>query len=547
MVPKTKTHTTASLAGSISSLGALEKQENISSDEATRAGSVISDSEDASEESPSSSASDIDAPSKADLATPVTDDGSPKIPVLCIYNARGRCTNEHKCRFAHGDKELAQVVASISEDRSKAKKTKLCRFFTIGRCLSGPNCLFAHGDDELRGGTAQAAAVLEQVKAAAADLSQVAEGQRAKQHSKAKVASVCSDPPACNSGKARPVTAWQIGKSPWVTQSKSKETEAEADAAKWAVWKIPAPPTTPPRVQTRPPQSSPPPKASAPSVAPPPTQPVAAPTVPPIAPPRVSPLELLQKAKEVGTRSDSDDEQHSSNLSTKASFTEETSSETCSEEQVQNEIADDHLIPEQTMEQASTDSSLPEPEPPLEVVKVERWDEDLGRWVVDFIEIEPLPSTCPEIDVQVDSFEAPELQKEQLQASPSSENARSRVCLQDLVQAIGVPRIASDVEVEAERCSSNASESQSSVSKSRTQLGKLPWYRTPLRSSAARFVPEAKSSSLRSAAVSFVPDSGGISLRASAAMFVPDVPTSRLGKAKSQRMPQGFQAVRWIL
>lgn len=547
MVSYTKKHSKDSLtgrAGRISKLGPVDKQDNTSSDEATRAGSVISDSEDTfpsgssdsslsrcSEESHSSSSSLLDVPTslsqsvgpesdgaspassgnignqrsrltQADLATPVTDEGNPKIPVLCIYNARGRCTNEHNCRFAHGDKELAQVVASISEDRSKVKKTKLCRFFSIGRCLSGPNCLFAHGDDELRGGTVQAAARLGQAKAGSAAPPRAAE--HVQPQSKAKVTTTAAprsaptpttiptpsvatqELPESEEPSARPVIA-----SPWadpaaLTQPESEESPTEADVAKWAAWRIAAPPTAPPRIRIHPP----PPRES------PPLPPVAALTVPPTAPPGVSPLDFLRQA-ELCTRSDSDDEQQSSVISTEATFTEVASSDICSEEQeVQHDMADDHLAEELAVEQAPADGS---PESPLEVAKVERWDEDMGCWVVDFIEIEPMPF--------MDSVE--------VQASPSQERPPSRVRLQDLVQAVGIPRIGSRMHAEAERCC-NPCGSKSSVSAVRTQLTKLPWYRTPLRPTAARFVPERQMSKLRS----------------SAAMFVPFAPASRSRKVK---------------
>jgi len=61
---------------------------------------------------------------------------------LCVFFARGDCTNAEACRFAHGPDELRALP--------DLNRIKLCPSIHTGRCPRGVSCTFAHNEAELR-------------------------------------------------------------------------------------------------------------------------------------------------------------------------------------------------------------------------------------------------------------------------------------------------------------------------------------------------------------------------------------------------------------
>lgn len=72
-------------------------------------------------------------------------------PALCRYFQMSLCTKGANCRFAHADEDLDNINSSMPPYRGKCIKTKICRFYNNGSCRNGAECLFAHNEDELQG------------------------------------------------------------------------------------------------------------------------------------------------------------------------------------------------------------------------------------------------------------------------------------------------------------------------------------------------------------------------------------------------------------
>ena len=65
-----------------------------------------------------------------------------KTEICRNFKERSRCVYGDKCQFAHGRRELRDVV------RNSKYKTKLCqKYWLVGYCAYGPRCNFLH--DEL--------------------------------------------------------------------------------------------------------------------------------------------------------------------------------------------------------------------------------------------------------------------------------------------------------------------------------------------------------------------------------------------------------------
>ena len=64
-----------------------------------------------------------------------------KTEICRNFKERSRCIYGDKCQFAHGRKELRDVV------RNSKYKTKLCqKYWMVGYCAYGPRCNFLHDE-----------------------------------------------------------------------------------------------------------------------------------------------------------------------------------------------------------------------------------------------------------------------------------------------------------------------------------------------------------------------------------------------------------------
>lgn len=518
------------------------KEEVSSSDEATRASSGASDSETVSDDPPCPSIFDTDAASvpsrprtQAESAAPLAADGTSKIPVPCVYHARGRCMNGESCRFAHGDKELSQVVESISQSRSSVKKTKLCRFHLVGRCLSGPSCLFAHGDDELRGGKEENDAVpavaVEHGSAVKLGGTE-SKPQKPKQEGISPWADIS---PARKTKHSNICPLWPADQA--FAVEKTEETVSDTDAASpsHSVSSVPAQPLPPlvPPFPTALSEASSTVASSSPPRPPPPVRPP---------PPPMLPAEAEWEDDSLSQDEDEDwsfmptsllgGEASPSNHSDRIyeNGSEEMASDgSCIVQEAINEKVENSFgeIParrcslvEEWLNDASEDNGtehaegstdvdsdynlatgstppLADSPPSMETVKVERWDESRGAWVEDFIEIEPMPEPRRfQIDITQSLLKA----KEESTTPPSVPHVHGR--LHSLIKEIGTPgrisnapwsRADTDAFARSGRQALTSTElrHQPKAPLGRNTTAERPWRRTPLRSSAASFVPGA--------------------------------------------------------
>ena len=64
-----------------------------------------------------------------------------KTEICRNFKERSKCVYGDKCQFAHGRKDLRDVV------RSSKYKTKLCqKYWNTGYCAYGPRCNFLHDE-----------------------------------------------------------------------------------------------------------------------------------------------------------------------------------------------------------------------------------------------------------------------------------------------------------------------------------------------------------------------------------------------------------------
>ncbi len=64
-----------------------------------------------------------------------------KTEICRNFKERSKCVYGDKCQFAHGRKELRDVV------RNSKYKTKLCqKYWLVGYCAYGPRCNFLHDE-----------------------------------------------------------------------------------------------------------------------------------------------------------------------------------------------------------------------------------------------------------------------------------------------------------------------------------------------------------------------------------------------------------------
>ena len=66
---------------------------------------------------------------------------------LCIYHAKGECARGSLCTWAHGNREIGQVVVDYKQ---LGVKLDMCRHFLAGACWAGADCAWAHSEEEQR-------------------------------------------------------------------------------------------------------------------------------------------------------------------------------------------------------------------------------------------------------------------------------------------------------------------------------------------------------------------------------------------------------------
>lgn len=66
-----------------------------------------------------------------------------KTEICRNFKERSQCVYGDRCQFAHGRKELRDVV------RNSKYKTKLCqKYWAVGYCAYGPRCNFLHDEQK---------------------------------------------------------------------------------------------------------------------------------------------------------------------------------------------------------------------------------------------------------------------------------------------------------------------------------------------------------------------------------------------------------------